>query len=116
MFNARFLYAVTLIRKLAEKNADSYDQTVSIQELSLNSTTQYAENVFSMLKNIGLVQTRRGPNGGYYISANEVTALDILKATIAIALNEPYINPTTEQIQQSVEEALQNIVLYKRSA
>lgn len=48
-----------------------------------NISPRYLEQIFQDLKKAGLLKSRRGPQGGYYLARkpNEITVMDIIHAT-----------------------------------
>ena len=48
-----------------------------------NISPRYLEQIFQDLKKAGLLKSRRGPQGGYYLARkpHEITAMDVVNAT-----------------------------------
>ena len=74
-------YAVMAIVDLAQNSHNKPSKMSEIakrQEISQN----YLEQIFSHLKNANIVQSTKGPGGGYMLNdtANEITISDIIKA------------------------------------
>ncbi|MFH0774330.1 MAG: Rrf2 family transcriptional regulator [bacterium] len=73
-------YGLRAMLELALHNKE----TISIHQISKSQeiTTQYAEQIMIRLKNAGLVESKRGPSGGYRLKKepSEITALDTIKA------------------------------------
>ncbi len=76
-------YALRALVDLAEFS-DKMNKYVSLTEIAKrqNMSKKYLENLFSTLKNRGIVRSQRGTQGGYHLaqSPQEITALDIINA------------------------------------
>lgn len=83
--STRSRFAVTTMIDLALRDSN---HPVPLSELSQrhNISLSYLEMVFSRLRKCGLVQSTRGPGGGYTLSADDatVTVADIIGAIEAI--------------------------------
>lgn len=78
-------YAVMAMADLARNGADravSLAEIAARQEISLS----YLEQLFARLRKAGLVNSVRGPGGGYKLSR---TSLDTMVAEIVLAVDEP---------------------------
>ncbi len=88
--SAKARYALASMIKVASNDDQSeYISVVSISE-DLGISKIYLEQIFSLLKRSGLVQSSKGPQGGYHLlqSPEKITAFDILQA-IEQSLFEP---------------------------
>lgn len=91
-------YAVRAMIEIALHNET---ELVSISEISKNQeiTYQYAEQIMIKIKKAGLVESIRGPKGGYRLAKkpSEITAGDIVR--ILEGYTEPVfcINPDVSQ-------------------
>jgi Rrf2 family protein len=67
----------------------------------------YLEQVLSLLKNAGLVQSVKGSQGGYFLdaAADTITILDILRATEAALFERAEINAASPSAY--IEKAVQ---------
>ncbi|MDR3262828.1 MAG: Rrf2 family transcriptional regulator [Clostridiales bacterium] len=101
-------YGMAVMVCLAE-NPGQQQTAVDIAK-KLGISKIYLEQVLSLLKNAGLVQSVKGSQGGYFIdtTTDKITALDILKATetglferTEVSLDEP---------SAYIEKAVQNTV------
>ena len=74
-------YAVTAMLDIASHNTGS---PISLPEIShrQNITLSYLEQLFSRLKKSGLVDSIKGPGGGYILSkdANEIVISEVIQA------------------------------------
>ena len=74
-------YAVTAMLDIASHNTGS---PISLPEIShrQNISLSYLEQLFSMLKKSGLVDSIKGPGGGYILSkdANEIVISEVIQA------------------------------------
>lgn len=78
-------YAVMAMADLARNGADravSLAEIATRQEISLS----YLEQLFARLRKAGLVNSVRGPGGGYKLSR---TSKDTMVAEIVLAVDEP---------------------------
>lgn len=74
-------YAINAIMEIVENFGD---KPASLAEISKrqNISISYLEQIFSNLKNAGLVTAIKGPGGGYsLVKDRKITANDIIKAT-----------------------------------
>ena len=76
-------YALRAIVELAEYS-EKIKKHVPLKELAKrqNMSEKYLENIFTSLKNNGIVKSLRGARGGYYLSKepDKITALDVINA------------------------------------
>ena len=74
-------YAVTAMLDIASHNSGS---PISLPEIShrQNISLSYLEQLFSRLKKSGLVDSIKGPGGGYMLSkdANEIVISEVIRA------------------------------------
>ena len=78
-------YAVMAMADLARNGADravSLAEIAARQEISLS----YLEQLFARLRKAGLVNSVRGPGGGYKLSRSSI---DTMVAEIVLAVDEP---------------------------
>ena len=79
--------------------------------------TRYLEQIFQKLRRAGLVESKRGPGGGYFLarSPEEISLADILLAVQGVPLTrtEPELGPVRENpefvwelIREGLEAAL----------
>ncbi len=71
------------INAILEMSADSSDKPISLAKISekQNISISYLEQIFSNLKKSDLVESVKGPGGGYILKNPQITAHDIIKAT-----------------------------------
>src|SRR5207253_2012201 len=78
--SAKADYAVRAAIELASRDAPVVkgDDIARAQEIPLN----FLENILSELKHAGIVESRRGPEGGYRLArpADAVTIADVIRA------------------------------------
>ena len=106
-------YAVRLVRALADSKKKTV-QAICEQE---HIPTQYAYKILKKLENAGLVKSRRGPDGGYYLHKppSSVTLLDIVTSIDSnLLLNEclkanKECSRNTEDLPCSVHKELTRI-------
>lgn len=74
-------YGLAVMLCLAEKT--NISQTVIDISEKLGVSKIYLEQVFSLLKNAGLIQSIKGSQGGYFLNASpsNITVFDVMKAT-----------------------------------
>ncbi len=76
-------YALRALVDLAEYS-DKIEGLVPLREIAKrqNMSEKYLENLFSILKNRGILGSRRGAKGGYYLNKTpeQITALEIINA------------------------------------
>ncbi len=109
--SARVHYAVLAALALAASHETG--RPVPLRELSdLGIPTQFLAQIFQQLKAAGLVQSTRGPSGGYQLarSPNRITAWDIVSA---IEPAEARV-PVTEGLAATVTNLWQQIRLARQ--
>lgn len=88
----------------------SQGKNITVAELAarLDISKIYLEQVFSLLRRCGLVNSVKGAQGGYQLAqpANEITAYDILLATEVSLFDEP--EDTVKDSAPGIEQALRN--------
>jgi Rrf2 family protein len=106
-------YGAAVMMCLAEKGGQ---RTVTDVSQKLNISKIYLEQVFTLLKKAGLIQSVKGAQGGYYLSAppEKITAEDILRATEA-ALFEP-AEAAARGEASHIDDALKGLVWNKLDA
>ena len=76
-------YALRALVELAEYSK-KIKKHVPLKELAKRQdmSEKYLENIFTSLKNNGIVNSLRGAGGGYYLSKepDKITALDVINA------------------------------------
>ena len=74
-------YAILAIIDLAQK-ADSVPRTVADIAYRQNISSSYLEQIFHKLKNAGIVDSIKGPGGGYKLNNNpkEICIMDLINA------------------------------------
>lgn len=85
-------YAIRIIGYLYSKNGD-LAQTIEISK-EMGITYPYTMKIIHRLKNSGLIESRRGPQGGYILteSAKDITLYDL----VAVMEGDIYINRCLE--------------------
>jgi Rrf2 family transcriptional regulator, iron-sulfur cluster assembly transcription factor len=77
-------YGVMAIIDIAENMNNDAQKPISLLKISKNQniSLSYLEQIFSNLKNSGIVNSIKGPGGGYILTKkkNEITIADIIKA------------------------------------
>ena len=73
-------YAINAVMEMSEHLDDKPISLAKIAEKQ-NISVSYLEQIFSNLKNADLVESVKGPGGGYVLKQYEITARDIIKAT-----------------------------------
>lgn len=80
--STRSLYGVRAIFDIAYNYGG---QPVQVKDISKRQkiSPRYLEQIFQRLKKTGVLKSKRGPNGGYYLTKmpKEITVGDILRAT-----------------------------------
>ena len=73
------------LRALFDIAYNSGNLPTQIQDISRrqNISPRYLEQIFQGLKKVGILKSKRGPQGGYYLtrSPGEITVKDIITAT-----------------------------------
>lgn len=76
-------YALRALVDLAEFS-EKLKKHVPLKEIAKrqNMSEKYLESLFAILKSSGIVRSRRGAKGGYYLVKNprEITALEVINA------------------------------------
>ncbi|MDR2091617.1 MAG: Rrf2 family transcriptional regulator [Clostridiales bacterium] len=100
-------YGIAVMVCLAERSA--HQTAVDIAK-KLGISKIYLEQVLSLLKNAGLVQSVKGSQGGYFldVSADKITVSDILKATETGLFERTEIN--FDSPSAYIEKAVQSTV------
>lgn len=125
--SAKGRYALAATTCMAQNNSNEYITLISISE-KLDISKIYLEQVFSLLKRGGIVNSIKGSQGGYQLSrnANQITVYEILSAvetslfenaeeTIsskAPEIEKAMILSVYEPLDAAVKEALHKISLY----
>ena len=81
-------YAVMAMADLARRQAESVERAVALSDIAARQeiSLSYLEQLFARLRRQGLVQSHRGPGGGYRLArAASATTL----AEIVLAVDEP---------------------------
>lgn len=81
-------YAVMAMADLARRQAESAERAVALSDIAARQeiSLSYLEQLFARLRRQGLVQSHRGPGGGYRL-ARSASATTI--AEIVLAVDEP---------------------------
>jgi Rrf2 family iron-sulfur cluster assembly transcriptional regulator len=81
-------YAVMAMADLARREAESVERAVALSDIAARQeiSLSYLEQLFARLRRQGLVQSHRGPGGGYRL-ARAAAATSI--AEIVLAVDEP---------------------------
>lgn len=126
--SAKGRYALAATTSMAEQGGgNEYITLISISE-KLGISKIYLEQVFSLLKHAGIVNSIKGSQGGYQLSKapNQITVYDILSAieTSLFESTEETVQGTAPDIEaalrtriftpldQSIEECLKQTSLY----
>jgi len=77
-------YAVMAVIEIADSISGSGKKPVALATISKNQniSLSYLEQIFSHLRNYGIVTSIKGPGGGYTLAKNKntITVADIIKA------------------------------------
>lgn len=80
---------------------------VQIQDISRRQqiSPRYLEQIFQNLKHAGLLKSKRGPQGGYYLARKpeEITVLEILNATEQDVLMVDCAGATAKKRKKALE-------------
>jgi Rrf2 family iron-sulfur cluster assembly transcriptional regulator len=81
-------YAVMAMADLARRQAESAERAIALSDIAARQeiSLSYLEQLFARLRRQGLVQSHRGPGGGYRL-ARAASATSI--AEIVLAVDEP---------------------------
>ncbi|MCA6226679.1 MAG: Rrf2 family transcriptional regulator [Phenylobacterium sp.] len=81
-------YAVMAMADLARRQAESAERAVALSDIAARQeiSLSYLEQLFARLRRQGLVQSHRGPGGGYRLAR---TAAATSIAEIVLAVDEP---------------------------
>ena len=125
--SAKGRYALAATTSMAQSNNNEYITLISISE-KLDISKIYLEQVFSLLKRGGIVNSIKGSQGGYQLTRvpSQITVYDILSAveTSLFENTEETIKDKAPEIETamrlsvydpldaSIRTALQNITLY----
>jgi Rrf2 family protein len=102
-------YGLAAMINLAQNyRSGDYITIVSISE-KLGISKIYLEQIFSLLKRAGLVNSIKGAQGGYQLSKNpeEITALDVMRS-IETSLFEETEQSTADK-DNIIEKALESV-------
>lgn len=73
------------LRALFDIAYNSGNMPAQVQDISRRQaiSPRYLEQIFQTLKRAGILKSKRGPQGGYYLARPpaEITVLDVVKAT-----------------------------------
>ena len=103
-------YALASIIYLANKyESGEYTAVLNISE-SLGISKVYLEQIFSLLKKSGIVNSVKGPQGGYQLSESpeELSVFDVLSVTEAVLFEKT--ESTVEDKLPNLEAALRSVV------
>ena len=81
-------YAVMAMADLARRQAETAERAVSLSDIAARQeiSLSYLEQLFARLRRRGLVQSHRGPGGGYRLARS---AVETNIAEIVLAVDEP---------------------------
>ncbi|MDR1906037.1 MAG: Rrf2 family transcriptional regulator [Clostridiales bacterium] len=101
-------YGIAVMLSLAERLGQQQTAVDIAKKLGISKI--YLEQVLSLLKNAGLVQSIKGSQGGYLLdtTAENITVLEILKATEAGLFERA--ETSSEESAAYIEKAIQNTV------
>lgn len=112
--SAKGRYALAAMISIAEdyNNSDEHTSIISISE-KLGISKIYLEQVFSLLKRGGVVNSVKGAQGGYYLTRmpQQITAMDILSA-VELSVFEN-TGETVEKKTPEIEAAMRILVFDK---
>ncbi len=112
--SAKGRYALAAMISIAgeNSNSDEHKSIISISE-KLGISKIYLEQVFSLLKRGGVVNSVKGAQGGYYLTRmpQQITAMDILLA-VELSLFEN-AGETTGKKAPEIEAAMRILVFDK---
>lgn len=109
--SAKTQYGLAAMIYIAAREDGSPITVLQVSE-QLDISKIYLEQVFSLLKRAGLVQSVKGAQGGYRLArpAEDISAYDILNALDTALLEEAA--PALRSCRaQGIQEAVQNLVL-----
>lgn len=109
--SAKTQYGLAAMIYIAAREDGSPITVLQVSE-QLDISKIYLEQVFSLLKRAGLVQSVKGAQGGYRLArpAKDISAYDILNALDTALLEEAA--PALRSCRaQGIQEAVQNLVL-----
>jgi Rrf2 family protein len=91
-------YALRSLIDLAHYQ-ETGEKTVSLKEIARRQeiSVKYLEAIFTVLKNVGILKSKRGANGGYYLARlpQKINALEVVEAIEGpISIVECCINKT----------------------
>lgn len=95
--SSKTIYGLQFLVRLALEGDTKWTQVKEIVEKERISE-KYLENIVSRLKNNGLLQVKRGPQGGYKLAhaANQITLKDVLSILEGADLARDIENPSSE--------------------
>ena len=109
--SAKGRYALAAMISIAQEhnNSDEHASIISISD-KLGISKIYLEQVFSLLKRGGVVNSVKGAQGGYYLTRmpQKITAMDILLA-VELSLFEN-AGETTREKAPEIETAMRILV------
>ena len=112
--SAKGRYALAAMISIAgeHSNSDEHKSIISISD-KLGISKIYLEQVFSLLKRGGVVNSVKGAQGGYYLTRmpQQITAMDILSA-VELSFFEN-AGETTEKKAPEIEAAVRILVFDK---
>jgi Rrf2 family cysteine metabolism transcriptional repressor len=112
--SAKGRYALAAMISIAGdySSAEGHTSIISISD-KLGISKIYLEQVFSLLKRGGVVNSVKGAQGGYYLTRmpQQITAMDILSA-VELSLFEN-IGETTKKKAPEIEAAMRILVFDK---
>ncbi|MHC1694876.1 MAG: Rrf2 family transcriptional regulator [Eubacteriales bacterium] len=103
--SAKGRYALASVLSMAQQGAGEYITVISISE-KLGISKIYLEQIFSLLKRSGIVNSVKGAQGGYQLSRlpERITVLDILSAveTSLLEKTEETVASTAPDIERAM--------------
>lgn len=112
--NSRMQYALTIISELM-KNKDAGN--LKLQDISDKHkiSIHFLEQVARDLRIAGIIHSKKGPGGGYYVESGDTNMLAVINAVskteLKNSIESDQINEDINRYQTAIDEALSRIVV-----
>lgn len=90
IFSKTCQYAIRAIFYIAKRSEQGYKSNIKEISIEINSPEYFLAKILQKLSKVGLVQSIKGPNGGFYLDKIQLDT-PIIEIIIAIEGNELFI-------------------------
>lgn len=115
--NSRTQYAIVILRELKANDASNsgalkLEAISSIHKISLHFLEQVARD----LRLAGIIASRKGPGGGYFLASSKpVSLMDVINAVskteVKCSIEQSSLKDFVNQVQEEVYEALSGVYI-----